>query len=34
MMRLLDFKFDEVEKAYDVFDRAKETQALKVNIEF
>jgi threonine dehydrogenase-like Zn-dependent dehydrogenase len=29
-----DFKFDEVEKAYDVFNRAKETQALKVNIEF
>jgi alcohol dehydrogenase len=29
-----DFKFDEVEKAYDVFGRAAETEALKVNIEF
>ncbi|KAL1590628.1 hypothetical protein WHR41_00854 [Cladosporium halotolerans] len=29
-----DFKFSEVQKAYDVFDRAAETKALKVNIEF
>lgn len=29
-----DFKFDEIEKAYDVFNRAAETNALKVNIEF
>ncbi|KAK3704881.1 hypothetical protein LTR37_013572 [Vermiconidia calcicola] len=29
-----DFKFDEIEKAYDVFGRAAETKALKVNIEF
>jgi alcohol dehydrogenase len=30
---LQDFKFAEVEKAYDVFGRAAETKALKVNIE-
>ena len=29
----LDFKFSEVERAYDVFGRAAETKALKVNIE-
>lgn len=29
-----DFKFSEIEKAYDVFGRAAETKALKVNIEF
>lgn len=29
----IDFKFAEVEKAYDVFGRAAETKALKVNIE-
>jgi alcohol dehydrogenase len=29
-----DFKFHEVEKAYDVFGRAAETKSLKVNIEF
>ncbi|KAK5686396.1 hypothetical protein LTS10_002514 [Elasticomyces elasticus] len=29
-----DFKFDDIEKAYDVFERAAETKALKVNIEF
>lgn len=33
-MRASDFKFDEIEKAYDVFNRAAETDALKVNIEF
>lgn len=34
LLRFADFKFDEVEKAYDVFNRAAETNALKVNIEF
>jgi alcohol dehydrogenase len=29
-----DFKFSEIEKAYDIFGRASETKALKVNIEF
>ncbi|KAK5175802.1 uncharacterized protein LTR77_000942 [Saxophila tyrrhenica] len=29
-----DFKFSEIEKAYDIFGRAAETKALKVNIEF
>jgi len=29
-----DFKFSDIEKAYDVFGRAAETGALKVNIEF
>ena len=29
-----DFKFDQIEEAYDVFTRAAETKALKVNIEF
>ncbi|KAK3074240.1 hypothetical protein LTR53_003463 [Teratosphaeriaceae sp. CCFEE 6253] len=29
-----DFKFDQIEEAYDVFGRAAETKALKVNIEF
>lgn len=29
-----DFNFSEIEKAYDVFGRAAETKALKVNIEF
>jgi len=29
-----DFTFDEIQKAYDVFQRAAETNALKVNIEF
>jgi hypothetical protein len=29
-----DFKFEEIEKAYDVFQRAAETNALKVNVEF
>lgn len=31
---LVDFKFSEIEKAYDIFGRAAETKALKVNIEF
>jgi alcohol dehydrogenase len=31
---LADFKFSEIEKAYDIFGRAAETKALKVNIEF
>lgn len=29
-----DFKFSEIEKAYDVFGRAADTKSLKVNIEF
>lgn len=29
-----DYKFSEIEKAYDTFGRASETGALKVNIEF
>ena len=29
-----DFKFSQIEEAYDVFKRAAETKALKVNIEF
>ncbi|KAK4554468.1 hypothetical protein LTR86_008322 [Recurvomyces mirabilis] len=29
-----DFKFSEIEKAYDIFSRAAETKSLKVNIEF
>ncbi|KAF2163907.1 hypothetical protein M409DRAFT_68167 [Zasmidium cellare ATCC 36951] len=29
-----DFKFSEIEKAYDVFSRAADTKSLKVNIEF
>ena len=29
-----DFKFSEIEKAYDVFSRAAETKSLKVNIDF
>lgn len=29
-----DFKFSEIEKAYDTFGRAAETKALKMNIEF
>nr|OQO20600.1 hypothetical protein B0A51_12194 [Rachicladosporium sp. CCFEE 5018]OQO22643.1 hypothetical protein B0A51_09947 [Rachicladosporium sp. CCFEE 5018]OQO26004.1 hypothetical protein B0A51_08832 [Rachicladosporium sp. CCFEE 5018] len=29
-----DFKFNEIEKAYDIFGRAAETKSLKVNIEF
>lgn len=33
-MRLVDFKFNEIEKAYDIFKRAAETKSLKVNIEF
>lgn len=28
-----DFKFSEIEKAYDIFTRASETGALKVHIE-
>ena len=31
---LPDFKFNEIEKAYDVFSRAADTKSLKVNIEF
>lgn len=31
---LLDFTFDEIQTAYDVFQRAVKTNALKVNIEF
>lgn len=31
---LEDFKFSEIEKAYDIFGRAAETKALKVNVEF
>ena len=31
---LADFTFDEIQEAYDVFQRAAETNALKVNIEF
>ena len=30
----LDFTFTEIQTAYDVFQRAAETNALKVNIEF
>ena len=30
----VDFKFSEIEKAYDIFSRASETKSLKVNIEF
>lgn len=29
-----DFKFSQIEEAYDVFTRAAETKALKVNIEY
>lgn len=29
-----DFKFSEIEKAYDVFSNAAHTKSLKVNIEF
>lgn len=29
-----DFKFSQIEEAYDVFTRAAETKALKVNLEF
>ena len=29
-----DFKFSDIEKAYDTFGRAAETKALKLNIEF
>lgn len=33
-LSLLDFTFEEIQTAYDVFQRAAETNALKVNIEF
>ena len=33
-MHAADFKFSQIEEAYDVFTRAAETKALKVNIEF
>lgn len=31
---LSDFKWSQIEEAYDVFSRAAETKSLKVNIEF
>lgn len=31
---LADFKFKDIEKAYDHFSRAGETKSLKVSIEF
>lgn len=30
----VDFKFTQIEEAYDTFSRAAETKSLKVNIEF
>ena len=33
-MSSIDFKFSEIEKAYDVFGKAAENKSLKVNIEF
>lgn len=32
--RYPDFKFSQIEKAYETFSRAAETKSLKVNIEF
>jgi hypothetical protein len=34
MYLLADFTFSEIQTAYDVFQPAAETNALKVNIEF
>lgn len=31
---LIDFKFSEIEKAYDIFGKAAENKALKMNITF
>jgi len=32
--RTADFKFSEIEKAYDIFGKAAENKALKMNITF